>query len=48
MKSKIVISPTNKKVITILKDLQEKKTKLRRHFAKKGKVGILKFTQKNK
>jgi hypothetical protein len=42
MHNKIIISPTNKKAIAILKDLQEKKAKLRNHFAKKGKPGSLK------
>lgn len=43
MQNKIIISPSNKKAIAILKDLQDKKAKLQSHFAKKGKIGSLKL-----
>lgn len=41
MQNKIVISPSNKKALAILRDLQKKKAKLQQHFAKKGKIGSL-------
>lgn len=50
MKNKIIISPSNKKAIELIKSLKDKKAQIQKHFAQAGKLSSFKviFTQREK
>lgn len=48
MKSKIIISPSDKKAIAFVKSLKDKKAQIQKHFAQAGKLSSLKVTFQSK